>query len=324
MTSPASEAAPPASPLKFLLRLVFGIAVLALVFSRIDTSTVSLDLGPRLYLGVALATLLLLSGQVIAALRWKVVWGEGSPPWMYLARLYLIGGFFSLFLPTAVGGDAVRAAAATQASGRAGAVVASILLDRFLGTVALMVYGIIGFVAAPMFAARIVEAAQFKNMNTTIVLAAVAGLLLLALVVLAVKKSARVRAVVADGTTSVTTLARTPKALITALALGFVVQGSYLIVWLVLGLTINMPVPPTTLLVTYPIVTAATMLPITLNGLGVREVAWLLLLGPTGVSEGQIVTYSLLYFVANLIVGGIGGLLFMAKGTGLGSARVAP
>lgn len=314
MTTPETPAAKGAL-LKFVLRLVFGIAVLAFVLSRIDMSTVSLALGPRLYVGVAVASLLLLLGQVVAALRWKVVWGPGSPPWMYLSRLYLIGGFFSLFLPTSVGGDAVRAAAAAQASGRTGAVVASILLDRFLGTLALLAYGVLGLVVAPEFASRILAAAQLRMSGQTVLYAIVGGAVLIALGSILLRRSERLRAVFADGVASVVTLSRTPSALVSAMLLAFVVQGIYLVVWLVLGLAIELPVPAATLLVTYPIVTAAAMLPITLNGLGVREVVWLLLLGPTGVSQGQIVSYSLLYFVANLVVGGIGGLLFMAKGT---------
>lgn len=315
MTTPVPQPQPPSSPLTFILRLVFGIAVLAFVLSRIDFSTVTLTIGPRLIGGVALATVLLLVGQVVAALRWKVVWGEGSPDWMYLSRLYLIGGFFSLFLPTSVGGDAVRAAAATQASGRPGAVVASVLLDRFLGTIALFVYGLIGLLLAPSFATRLLESAQVQLSPRTVIIALVAGLLLIGGIVLLARRSARARAMVGDGIASILQLARTPKALVAAFALAFLVQAIYLILWLVLALSIELPIPAGTLLVTVPIVTAAAMLPITLSGIGVREAAWVLLLRGTGVPEGLIVSFSLLYLVANLVLGVIGGLLFMAKGT---------
>jgi uncharacterized membrane protein YbhN (UPF0104 family) len=320
VTTPPNAPRPASSPLTFILRLVFGIAVLAFVLSRVDTSTVELHPGPRLYGGVILASALLVVGQVVAALRWKTVWGEGSPSWMYLSRLYLIGGFFSLFLPTSVGGDAVRAAAATQASGRPGAVVASVLLDRFLGTIALFLYGVAGLLLAPEFARRILDAAQLRTSSTTLGLVLLAALVLVAGLILLGRRSTRARTMVADGVAAVLELARTPRALITALALAFAVQGLYLVLWLVLGLAIELPVPTATFLVTVPIVTTATMLPITLNGIGVREVAWLLLLGPTGVSQGQIVTFSLLYFVTNLVVGVIGGLLFMAKGTSRGGS----
>lgn len=315
MTTPAAASPSRASPLAFVLRLVFGIAVLAFVLSRIDLSTVDLQPGLRLYGGVALASLLLLLGQVVAALRWKTVWGAGSPSWMYLSRLYLIGGFFSLFLPTSVGGDAVRAAAAAQASGRPGAVLASVLLDRLLGTVALMVYGIAGLLLAPAFAGRLMEAAQVRSSSRSLLLVAVVGLLLLGGLLLLARRSVRLRAIIADGVAAVLQLGQTPSALVLALSLAFAVQGIYLLLWLVLGMAVALPLPAATLLVTVPIVTAATMLPITLNGLGVREAAWLVLLKGSGVPDGQIVSFSLLYLGANLIVGITGGLIFMAKGT---------
>jgi glycosyltransferase 2 family protein len=315
VTTPALEAPPPSSPLKFILRLVFGVAVLAFVLSRIDFSTVTLVFGPRLFGGVALATLLLLVGQIVAALRWKVVWGDGSPSWSYMSRLYLIGGFFSLFLPTSVGGDAVRAAAATQASGRPGAVVASVLLDRFLGTIALFVYGLAGLLLAPAFANRLLASAQVQVSPRTLVLAMIAGVVLVAGGIWLARRSTKVAAMVADGTAAILQLARTPRRLLAALGLAFLVQAIYLVLWLILGLSVSLPIPTGTLLVTVPIVTAAAMLPITLSGIGVREAAWVLLLSGTGVPEGLIVSFSLLYLVANLIVGIIGGLLFMARGT---------
>ena len=56
------------------------------------------------------------------------------------------------------------------------------------------------------------------------------------------------------------------------------------------------------------------MFPFTLNGLGVREGAWLLLLSGSGIPPGDIVTFSLLYFAANLVTGLVGGVLFMIRG----------
>jgi hypothetical protein len=85
---------------RFALRLVVGVGLLALILSRMGLPTIGRGLGPGTLAGVLGAALLLLSGQSIAALRWKVIMGPGSPPWRYLARLYVIGGFFSLFLPT--------------------------------------------------------------------------------------------------------------------------------------------------------------------------------------------------------------------------------
>jgi uncharacterized protein (TIRG00374 family) len=55
---------------------------------------------------------------------------------------------------------------------------------------------------------------------------------------------------------------------------------------------------------------ALGMLPITLAGLGVREVAMIPLLAPYGVAPAGAVTFSLGLFVCGLIVAAVGGMLF--------------
>jgi uncharacterized membrane protein YbhN (UPF0104 family) len=89
----------------------------------------------------------------------------------------------------------------------------------------------------------------------------------------------------------------------------------YILLWLVLARTMHLPIAPLTLFFAVPVVTAFAMLPVTLNGLGVREGAWLLLLSGSGIPPAEIVTFSLLYFAANLITGLVGGILFMVRGT---------
>jgi uncharacterized membrane protein YbhN (UPF0104 family) len=64
------------------------------------------------------------------------------------------------------------------------------------------------------------------------------------------------------------------------------------------------------------------MLPVTFSGLGVREGAWLLILAPFGLSAADAVTFSLLYFLAFVGVGVIGGLVFVTRGTDLQTTPV--
>jgi hypothetical protein len=274
-------------------------------------------LGPGTLAGVLGAALLLLSGQSIAALRWKLIMGPGSPPWGYLARLYVIGGFFSLFLPTAVGGDAVRALAAARETSRPGGVVASVLLDRAMGVFAMVCYALVAAALAPSFSHQLYEAARLKLPGKGLILVGLALVVVLATAIWFVRKSPKLRQGVNDAIHLVRELARTPGALLAAIALGFVVQGLYILLWLVLARSMHLPIAPLTLFFAVPVVTAFAMLPVTLNGLGVREGAWLLLLSGSGIPPGDIVTFSLLYFAANLVTGLVGGLLFTIRGMSL-------
>jgi len=306
---------PRLSLLRFWLRLAAGILLLGFILSRVDLPALAQTWGPRAGVGVAGAALLLLLGQSVAAFRWKIILGSGSPPWTYLVRLYVIGGFFSLFLPTVVGGDAVRAAAAAQGSGRAGGIVASVLLDRSLGVLAMAGYAVLGILIAPEAASRLGASLRLR-FSTGAVLAGVALVAVAALATaIFVRRSARLRKAARDARDVAANLARSPVVLLQAVALGFVVQGLYILLWLVLARSTDLSLPGLTLLVAVPIVTLAAMLPVTLGGLGVREGAWLILLGGSGIPPEQTLAFSLLFFATNLVTGLVGGVAFVARGT---------
>ena len=111
-------------------------------------------------------------------------------------------------------------------------------------------------------------------------------------------------------------LALAPTRLASAVALGLVVQGFYLLAWLSLSIALDLGVPSASVLVTVPVVSLSAMIPITLSGVGLREGAWIILLAPYGVSTANALTYSLLYFACWMVVSGSGGVLFALMGTG--------
>jgi uncharacterized protein (TIRG00374 family) len=81
------------------------------------------------------ALLLFLSGSFVRAYRWGVlVWALNvHVGWWRLANLYFVGAFFSTFLPTGVGGDAVKMYELSRDDQKAASAISSVLVDRFLG-----------------------------------------------------------------------------------------------------------------------------------------------------------------------------------------------
>ena len=74
------------------------------------------------------------------------------------------------------------------------------------------------------------------------------------------------------------------------------VQGAnVLLAWLI-GEALGLPVPPAYYGVLAPLVTLVTLLPISLNGMGLRELATVVLLAPLGVGGGEAVTLAVLSF----------------------------
>lgn len=62
-----------------------------------------------------------------------------------------------------------------------------------------------------------------------------------------------------------------------------------------------------------PIISAVSMLPVSINGLGIREGAYVLLFGAMGVSASQAITVSLLFFVIVTFISLFGGILFVLE-----------
>jgi hypothetical protein len=292
--------------------------VLSLILSRIDLRAATVRPTPLLLTAIVGATGLLVMSQAAAALRWKNVMGDDLLPWSYLLRLYMIGSFFGLFLPTSVGGDAVRAVAAARSSGRAGRAMASVLVDRAFGVLACICYAALGLILAPESIAIL----DGGVMSWSVPGLAGTGLILLiaGLAVLILSRSGRVRALWHQGIATVADLARSPRRLGRVAALAVVSQGLLVLLWYLLARGVNFTLPTSTFLWAVPLVSLSALLPVTFAGLGVREGVWLVLLNGSGIPPADIVAFSLLYFVCNLLVGISGGLLFVLSGVTMAAA----
>jgi uncharacterized membrane protein YbhN (UPF0104 family) len=271
------------------------VAVLAwrLDWRQVGSAFAALD--ARLWLAAVGVYLL---AQLASSFRWLLlarVLGLSGGPGRYLAY-YFIGMFFNLVLPTSVGGDVVRAwylarqAGPEPPTGRKTAAVLSVLADRANGLAVLMVVACLGLAFYPV-ALPAWLTATVLGMGA----AALAGLALLpALPYLRpwLPQRPAVQQVV-DGTVLYLRHGKV-LAVVTALSL-FVQLASVVLVWLVgRGLGLAVPFPYYCILMS--VVAVLTLLPVSVNGMGLREAGTVLLLAPLGVGEAQAVTLSILSF----------------------------
>ena len=304
-----------ARSLFFLLRLLGGLGLLTFILSRVEFGAATVRPSLRLLAAVGAAAVLLVMSQGVAAARWRIILDDAELPWRYLLRLYLIGSFFSLFLPTSVGGDGVRALATARSTKRAGHATASVLIDRGFGMMAALAYAALGYLLVPHAMVSLGDRAvrwHGPGLTGVAVALAVAG----AGLVMA-SRSERIRAFCADGAAAMVVLSRYPRRVALASALAIVSQGLIILLWYTLAVGVNFALPVSLFLWAVPLVSVGALLPVTLSGLGVREGIWLVLLGSSGIPAADIVTFSLLYFVCTLLVGIAGGVLFVSLGVGV-------
>ena len=120
-------------------QIVISALLIGYLLTRIDLhrlvavwSTIRL---PFVVLALALQCL----GVMISSWKWWSllrVRGHAVPYW-WAVRAYFIGQFFSNFLPTSIGGDAVRIYLASRRTGAPAVAIASVFVERLTGFCAL-------------------------------------------------------------------------------------------------------------------------------------------------------------------------------------------
>ena len=287
-----------------VIRLAISGLLLAWIASKTDWQKVqSAFVSLQIEYWLA-ATVLLVVTQIVSAVRWQVFANalrfDCSLP--KLTSFYFIGMYFNLLLPTSVGGDAVRAWYLNGHSGRKLASIASVLLDRVNGVMVLVALAIVAVFLTPVEMPTWIPASV-----AGIAAAGVLGTLGLTLIAylgkLPPNRQQQLQTMVG--------LLNSPALLAKASALSLFVQGANVVlVWLIsLGLGLDVPLTYYGILV--PMVSLLTMLPVSLNGMGVREWGTALFLAPFGVAEGPALALAILWFAVQLAGSLLGGLVYL-------------
>jgi uncharacterized protein (TIRG00374 family) len=271
---------------------------------------------------ILVAVALVLVDRALMAYRWVAllctVDRSARPPLGSVMRMFFVSSFVGTFLPMSVGSDAVRSYSLTKFNVSGGDAVASVLMDRMLGVASILLMAIIGLVLMRDLAAD------------TGVLVAVAAATLACLVTITTIFSTRMANVVgalvarlpgsglrraaARVLESVRKYSAFPGQLTNVLACSVGVQALRIIQAYYLGRGLGMDVPLTTYVAFIPIILLIMLLPITFNGIGTAQAAFVWLFARVGTADAVAFALSVL-FVALGIVGNLpGGILYLVGG----------
>jgi uncharacterized membrane protein YbhN (UPF0104 family) len=289
----------------FATRAGLGLAVIAFLLWHYDARPV-LRILPREKLGwFAGAIALYVAGQVMSAWRWQLLGAvlNVHERFARYLRFYFIGMFTNLFVPGLVGGDAARAIYLGRDSGRMGEAVASVVADRGIGLLALL------WLAGTM--AMLERGALSPDViRPTVAVGAIALAGFLAAPILARVVHLMPRPIRRAGNIVMPYLHR-PQTMLPAIVLSLILQISLAICQWMLARGLGLSTPVAIFLLCVPIANVFASLPLTLNGLGIRETAYLMLFGMAGVRHDDAIALGLLWFAATMIGGLTGAVAFV-------------
>ena len=307
-----------AKPILILLAKLFvSVGLLAYFLSRVHPERFLHTFATANYSWIALAMVVYLFAQALSAVRWAVL---ARPlgietPFKDLVKYYLIGMFFNLFAPGTVGGDVTRVFYLVRdeeahAEGRAVTTThaaMSVLMDRAIGMIVLVWLGAAGLLLFPEYA--------IPSTVRSVTLLLAAGFVAAAFLIPLLR-----RVLPEDGHPLVVKIRlalrayRTQwRALAVAALLSLIVHLIQAWMHLVMGLALGIEIPFSFCIIVYPLVGTFAAIPVSLNGLGLREGGYLYLLAVIGIGTEKGVAFGLLLFFIAALDSLIGGFLFLLQ-----------
>lgn len=301
---------------KLMLQLAISGVLILFVFRKLDVSKLLTALSQ-----VHLSTMLWLCaiyfiGQVLSALKWRifVLQAELNRSPSECLRAYFLGMFFNSFGLGTVGGDVARALAIKPEKGERAAAFATVIADRLHGLAVLLTIGgiSIALFQPPALGSLTGGLVRLSALAwSAVVLIAIgwfSGPFILLKIAALAKNLGRGK--FAKGFIAVSK-AFPPMGypFLFATVISAVFHSMQIAMHMVMAQGLGAEISWGYLFAVVPLVNAASSLPVSIQGLGVRESSYLLLLPSAGIPAEDCVIFGALWFLTATIVSALGALI---------------
>ncbi len=305
--------------LSFLGKLVVSTLLIVYLLRRLDLALIYSYLKEVRILWIVIAIFLLGVGRLITGWRWRVLLDvQGIHiPFKTLLSFLFVSNFFNTFLPSTIGGDTIRASDSSRQSKLPAESIMTIVVERMMGVCALGTVAFVSFLCG--MSLNIDLLAFFWPVMLFFLLAHVSLILILNLkvarfIITALRKirfrklSDKVRKV----SLILSEVKQSKSSMVGAALLSLLLQVNVIIYTYVVALSINLKIPLVDFFVIAPIVLLILILPVSINGIGLRENAYAFMF--TGYITGEeAVALSWVLLALTLLLGGIGGLFYIGR-----------
>jgi uncharacterized protein (TIRG00374 family) len=301
-----------------LLKIVVSLVLIVVILRSVDLNALweVVRTANPWYLLAAQAALMI--GVVVRAYRWQILVQdqEVDASLRELTALYFVGFLFNNLLPSGFGGDAVKMYELSQRSQRGSEAVSSVLVDRFMGLIALQAIGLVAI------------AFSWRLVPTEIVILTVAlfGVSLMAAWVVSYRRLweflaeriplfDRLLSIKAVRSLVSSLQGYSGSALLRSLGVGVVFNVLLIVSNVLIGTALGADVPLRYYLIFVPLTSLVLILPISFAGLGVREATYVFLFSQVGMVREVALSLSLLVYVLGTVTPGlVGGVIYMLRG----------
>ncbi len=305
----------------FAFKLVFSFSIIAfLLVTKIRIRDIPKALENIDIFWLALSFSLHALGLLISAYRWQIlIRAQGDDvPLGFLAKSYLVGNFFNLFLPTRFGGDVVRIWDGSRYSRSLLKSSAVVIVERFTGVIVLLLFAF----AASLSRLDMARSLPFIWISLLVgflglsmaflFFTRVFQLLLEKIPVKGVLQ--KIKPKIMEFRRVVLVYGKERKAFYLALFWAFLLQINVVVHYFLAGKAFHLTIPMLDYFIFIPIILLILTIPVTIGGLGLREMLYMRIFAIYGIAGYVAFSFSIIVdLVFTLIIGIIGGIIFVTR-----------
>jgi uncharacterized protein (TIRG00374 family) len=306
-----------------VLKITVSIALLAVLFSRADLPSMWQRFR-QMNLAWTFAALTVYGLMLaVSAWRWRLLLQIQTVDVSFtrLTQSFLVATFFNNFLPSNIGGDVVRVTDTAPFTGSKTLATTVVLLDRVLGLVALLAVAAVASALAVWTGTKL-DGMQYVWIALTTL---VVGLLFVLRHPGSISRAVRT---IASGRAlgvqkrfhnlleAMERFARQPRELWSAFAGAVAVQFLLVLFYLCAARSLAVPLPLLAASVIVPVSLAVQMVPLSINGFGVREAVFAFFFTSLGLNVSSALTLSLGSAGLIMLFSLSGGAVFLLRARG--------
>ena len=302
----------------FVLKFIFSLSIITFILVK---KTPISDIGESIkganLFWIGLSFSLHSLGLFISAYRWQIlIHAQGDHvPLGFLAKSYLVGNFFNLFLPSRFGGDVVRIWDGSRHSKSVLKSTAIVFVERLSGIIVLLIFAL----GVSLFRLDIAQRLPVIWISLGVGFLGLSAILCFFLpltkkLIDKIPQSGvfgKTKRKIFEFREIVFVYKEKKQAFLKALFWAFLLQINVILHYYLVGKALHIDIPLIDYFIFIPIVLIILTIPVTINGLGLREALYMTIFAAYGILNSSAVSFSLVADIAfTFIIGIIGGIIY--------------
>ena len=234
--------------------------------------------------------------HMIGVFKWRFIVGMGriKIPYSVAFRCYFYGLFGNLFLPSVIGGDLIRAGMAVRHVAEKEQIIVGSIMDRFLDISSVLAIVVIGTILGTEHLTE-----QNRKILTVLFFVLLVSFLLLCTVFVFVPMTRvmpkKFHDIALQTRFIIVHLVKHPVYALGSFSLAVVMQSGFVLLNAFLGSVCGIKLSILVWFIVWPLAKISAMIPVSLGGVGIREVALAALFSPFGVQYATAVGYGFVW-----------------------------